>query len=205
MRTVNEVGAFLEWGVPKDLFVPFGEQLERMRTGSSYVVFVYFDRVSQRVTGSSKLKKFLDKHRMGLETGREVDLIITDRLEAGYRAIINRTALGFIYHSDLFQKITPGQKIKGYVKSIREDGKFDLILQKPGYEAVTDVAEQVYNKLKTSGGFLPLTDDSPPGEIQRVLGISKKTFKKAIGGLYRERRIVIEEDGIAIVGAVKAP
>ncbi|MBF0545052.1 MAG: GntR family transcriptional regulator [Candidatus Riflebacteria bacterium] len=197
---VNEIGAFLEWGIPKDLFVPFHEQRQEMIKGSSYLVYVYFDEISQRIVGSSKLNKFLKKNKLDLGIGQEVDLIIADRTDAGYKAIVNKKAWGFIYQSDLFKKIFEGQQIKGYIKSVREDGKFDLLLEKPGYEKVEDIANRIFMTLQKHGGFMTVNDDSPAGEIKLLFGISKKTFKKAIGLLFRQRRINFIKSGIALPG-----
>ena len=205
VATVNEIGAFLEWGIPKELFVPFREQFQRMKEGYYYLVYVYLDEASQRIVGSSKLKKFLSKEPLDLEVGQEVDLIIAERTDAGYKAIINNSAMGLLYHSDLFQIISEGQRIKGFIKSAREDGKFDLVLQKPGYEKVPDVAEQILDILKSNGGVLAVSDKSPADQIMKLFGISKKTFKKAIGALFKARQISIEEKSIRLLSPEKIP
>ena len=203
VKTVNDIGAFLDWGIPKDLFVPFREQGQPMQPGNSYLVYVYFDKVSSRITGSSKLRKFLDKPWFELEVGKEVDLIIAEQTEAGFKAIINHAAWGLIFNSDVFQPLAVGDQVKGFVKAIREDGKYDLVLQKPGYEKVPGIAEQILDALQANGGFLPMNDDSSPEEIKNRFGISKKTFKKAIGALFKSRHITIEPKGISLAGKKK--
>lgn len=199
VETVNEIGAFLDWGIPKALFVPFNQQSRRMKEGFSYLVYVYMDEVSKRITGSTKLKKFINAKSSELTVGQKVDLIIAEQTDAGYKAIINHSTWGFIYHCHVFQTLSEGQQFPGYVHNIREDGKIDLVLQKPGYEKIPDVADQILALLTSRDGFLPLTDDSSPDEIKNLLCISKKTFKKAIGGLFKARKIAIGTDGISLV------
>ncbi len=198
VKSANDVGAFLDWGIPKDLFVPFREQSQPMRVGQSYLVYVYLDQISNRITGSSKLRKFLSKSEHTFTTGQEVDLIIAEQTDAGYKAIVDHGAWGLIFNSDVFQPLRIGQQIRGFIKTVRDDGKVDLVLQKPGYEKVSGIADQILDALSQAGGFLPFNDSTPPAEIQQRFGISKKTFKKAIGALFRERRIIIEEQGIRL-------
>lgn len=196
--TVNDIGAFLEWGIPKNLFVPFGEQKYKMNQGQSYSVCVYIDPTSGRITGSSKLQKFFDRQRLELEIGREVEAMVFGRTDLGFRAVVEHGAWGFLYHNEVFQDLQPGQRIKAFVKSVREDGKCDLILQKPGYEKIPDLADVILQALEDHDGFLPLNDNSSAEAISQRFGISKKTFKKAIGALFRERRIIIETNGIRL-------
>ncbi|MBF0502133.1 MAG: GntR family transcriptional regulator [Candidatus Riflebacteria bacterium] len=195
---VNDVGAFLEWGIPKNLFVPFAQQQEPMKQDCSYLVAVYFDEASQRITGSTKLAKFISKDPVSLEIGQQVDLIVVNRTDIGFKTIINNKFWGFLYHSDIFQPISRGQKIQGYVRTIRDDGKVDLVLQKPGYEKIKDVAEQILDVIKAHGGSLPISDKSSAEEIKTLFGISKKTYKKAVGALFKARRITMDENGIGI-------
>ncbi|HNX75752.1 MAG TPA: S1-like domain-containing RNA-binding protein [Candidatus Rifleibacterium sp.] len=196
---VTASGALLEWGMPKNLFVPLKEQAQKMVKGFSYVVYVNCDRKTGTITGSSLLEKFLTTTPGGLALNQEVELLICDESELGYRAVINHTGLGFLYRNDLFRSIKIGEKTTGFVKNIREDGRVDLYLQKPGYEKIIDIGDQVYDKLRSAGGFLAVTDKSSPEEISALFGTSKKNYKKAVGGLYKKGLISIEETGIRIV------
>ncbi|MCP5007627.1 MAG: GntR family transcriptional regulator [Planctomycetes bacterium] len=197
--SVNRIGAFLDWGLPKDLMVPFGEQAVVMEEGQSYVVRVYVDNRTNRITASSKLDKFLDRKPAGFQVGWGFDLIICNKTDIGYKAIINNSHWGVLHFSDVYEPLRKGEKIKGFIKKVREDKKVDLCLHKPGYEKVTDVAAFIVDVLKKRGGFLHVTDKSSPEDVRRVFGVSKKTYKKAIGALYRKRLVTLEEDGIRLV------
>ncbi len=196
---VNRFGAFLDWGLPKDLLVPFSEQKAKMVEGRSYLVYVYLDLQTQRIVASAKLNKFLDNTPPEYKMGEEVDLIISEETELGYKAIINSEHSGILYKNQVFQPISPGQKIKGYVNKIRIDEKIDLLLEKPGYEKVDTIAEKIFFELKANNGFLAISDKSSPEMIQALLGISKKNFKKAIGHLYKKRLIDFVSDGIKLI------
>jgi len=189
-------GAYLDWGLDNDLFVPKSEQQDKMEDGKSYVVFVFLSEKSNRVTASSKLDKFLDLHPPNFIEGEEVDLIIFDKTDLGYRAVINQSHVGMIYENEVFQKLLIGQQLKGYIKKIREDLKIDLILQQSGYQRVDGVAQATLNIIKEHGGKVTVTDKSPPEDIYALFGVSKKVFKKAIGALYKKRLIIIDETGI---------
>jgi len=195
---VNDVGAFLDWGLAKDLLVPFSEQIQPMKKGRSYLVYIYIDEQSQLIVASSRLEQFISKQSADLKDGQPVDLIIADQTDLGYKAIIDQKAWGILYQTEIFQELAYGQKIKGWVKKIRPDGKIDLCLQKPGYEKVPDLAEQIIQAIAAHGGFIEVTDKSSAEEIKEMFGVSKKTFKKAIGALYKSRRIIMENDGIAL-------
>jgi len=196
---VNNFGAFLDWGLPKDLLVPFGEQQQRMKEGGLYTVYVYLDTTSHRIAASSKLKKFLAAQPTVFEKGQPVDLQISDRTDMGYKAIIDRSAWGVLYHNEVFQKLRQGQRIRGFIKNVRSDGKIDLSLQKPGYEKVLDLSENIMAVIQAQGGFLDVTDKTSAERIYSLFGISKKTFKKAIGALYKAHCISLEKDGIALI------
>jgi uncharacterized protein len=196
---VNHFGAFLDWGLPKDLFVPFNEQADKMVKGQKYVVRVYVDQKTGRIAASSKYNKFLNKTDFDKQEGDEVDLLIANSTELGYNAIINNIFLGLLFHNELFKPINIGDKVKGYVKNIREDGKIDLSLEKQGYQRIDPVAETILNKLNLSGGVLQLSDKSDPELIKKELGISKKAFKQAIGSLYKRKLILIEPDTLRLV------
>jgi len=195
---VNNFGAFLDWGLPKDLLVPFGEQQQRMKEGCFYMVYVYLETSSQRIAASSKVNKFLAAQPAVFEKGQPVDLQISDRTDMGYKAIIDRRAWGVLYHNEVFQKLSQGQRVRGFIKNMRRDGKIDLSLQKPGYEKVPDLSERIMAVIQAHGGFLEVTDKTSAERIYSLFEISKKTFKKAIGALYKAHRISLEKDGIAL-------
>lgn len=198
---VTRYGAFLDWGIEKELLVPFREQDRRMVEGRRYLVYCYVDVETDRLVASARADRFLKKEKPDLSEGEEVDLLIGESTELGVKVIVNQAYGGLIYHDELFQKIHPGERRKGYVRQVREDHKLDISLQPPGYRKVEPNAEKILQKLEEEGGFLGLSDKSPPAEIYRQLEMSKKTFKKAIGALYKERVIRIEPDGIYLVQA----
>ncbi|MCK5822909.1 MAG: GntR family transcriptional regulator [Bacteroidales bacterium] len=196
---VNEFGAFLDWGLIKDLLVPFNQQKQKMEEGQSYLVYIYLDEKSERIAASSKLDKFLDKQPVDYKEGQEVNLIISKQTNIGYKAIINNTHWGVIYKNEVFQTLTKGQKIKGYIKKIREDEKIDLSLYKKGYEKVDDSLNIILEILENHDGFISVTDKSSPETIYEMFGISKKTYKKSIGALYKKKLISIENNGIKLI------
>ncbi|MBI2269950.1 MAG: GntR family transcriptional regulator [Bacteroidetes bacterium] len=195
---VNSVGAFLDWGLPKDLLVPFREQKQKLEVGKSYVVFVYLDVETNRIVASAKPEKFLDRSPADFEEGEGVDLLILSKTDLGYKAMINKTHTGVLYKNEVFESLEKGQQLKGYIRKIRPDGKVDLILHKPGYEKVDDISKQILDKLKEKSGFIALNDKSSAESIYEMFRVSKKTYKKAIGALYRERVITIEDAGIRL-------
>ena len=194
--SITKFGTFLDWGLPKNLLVPYREQKQRMEEGKSYIVYIYLDERSQRITASTKLEQFLDLTPIGFNEGDEVNLFIYDKTNIGYKAIIESTHSGILYDNEVFLKLEIGQQIKGYIKKIREDNKIDLSLQKSGYENVDEVMGKILAKLKEQDGFIPVNDKSPPEVISEIFGISKKTFKKSIGALYKKRLIIMDNDGI---------
>lgn len=196
---VNDIGAFLDWGLMKDLFVPFREQKQKMEVGRSYVVYIYIDEMNGRIVGSAKVENFLDKTPPVFKEGQEVDLIIYTQTDIGYKAIVNNTHTGMLFDTDVFRTLHRGEHTKGYIKKIREDQKIDLVLDKPGYEKVDEISKKILDKLKAENGFIALSDKSPADDIYDTFGISKKTFKKAIGALYKARMITLEEDGIRVI------
>ena len=195
--SVSRIGAFLDWGLPKDLLVPFAEQKAPMEVGKSYLVRVFVDS-SNRLAGSTKIDRFLDDTGLGLKPRQEVRLLIADRTELGIKDIVNHRYWGLLYQNEVFRLLRKGQRVKGYIKRIREDGKLELSLEKPGYAKVEGIAQQILDKLQASGGFLPVSDNSTPEQVQAHFGISKKAFKQAIGALYKQQLIVIEEQGIRL-------
>ena len=199
VNAVNNVGAFLDWGLMKDLLVPFREQKMNMVAGRSYLVYVYVDPDSQRIAASAKLEKFLDNVVPEYKVGEEVSLIVESESELGYNAIINHLHRGILYHDELPGPLNKGQKLKAYIKKVRDDKKIDLSLYRPGYEQVDGISQDILNKLHEAGGFLPFTDKSDAALIFERFAISKKIFKKAIGALYCQRRILMEEKGIRLI------
>ncbi|RPH32571.1 MAG: GntR family transcriptional regulator [Bacteroidales bacterium] len=195
---VSSMGAFLDWGLMKDLFVPFREQKLKMEEGRWYIVTVYLDSETKRLVASAKIEKFLDNIPPDYEAGQEVDLLIVGETDLGFNAIINNQHLGVIYKNEIFQPLRKGERIKGYIKKIREDEKIDLLLQKPGYAKVDDISMKIVNVLKSHDGYLPVTDKSDPDTIYELFGVSKKTYKKAIGALFKFRLIDIEDKGIRL-------
>ena len=199
VNAVNNVGAFLDWGLMKDLLVPFREQKMNMVAGRSYLVYVYVDPDSQRIAASAKLEKFLDNVIPEYQMGDEVSLIVESEGELVYNAIINHLHRGILYHDELPGPLNKGQKLKAFIKKVRDDKKIDLSLYRPGYEQVDGISQDILNKLTLAGGFLPFTDKSDAALIFDHFAISKKVFKKAIGALYRQRRILLEEKGIRLI------
>ena len=199
VKQVNDFGAFMNWGMDKDLLVPFREQNGKMIEGNSYVVFVFVDEMTNRMVGSARLNRFIEPATDDVRENDLVDLLIYSETPLGFNAIINNRFSGLIYKNEIYESIRVGDKVKGFIKTIREDGKIDLRLQKSGYELVDDVKWRILNLLKDSNGLLPLNDDSTPEEIKAKLQISKKAFKKAIGALYKERLIKLTPKGIELV------
>jgi len=191
-------GTYLDWGLQKDLFVPKSEQLVKMEKGRSYGVFVFLDPKTNRITASAKLDKFLSQQSPNYEEGEEVDLIIYDQTDLGYKALVNHAHGGMVYKNEVFQKLHIGQQLQGFIKKIREDHKIDLSLQRSGYQGVDDISRTMLKTIKDHGGRIAVTDKSPPEEIYALFGVSKKIFKKAIGALYKKRLITIDPKGIRL-------
>jgi len=197
-KSVSRFGAFMDWGLMKDLLVPFREQTVPMQEGKSYAVLVYVDEKSGRLAGTAHIEKHLNRGRPLYEPDTEVDLLIYAKSELGYKAVVDHRFGGLLYFSEAYRPLQPGDRITGYVHRVREDGKIDLRSRPTGYAPVGDPAGEIMEKLKAAGGFLPFTDDSDPDEIRRVFGMSKKLWKKATGALYKQRRILIDTDGIRL-------
>lgn len=197
---VNRVGAFLDWGLPKDLLVPFREQRSEMKEGYRYIVYIYADVESRRLVASAKLNKFLDNVPVEYEYNQEVDLLVTQKTEQGWKVIVNSQHSGMIYDNEIFVPVQRGDRLKGYVKHIRSDEKIDVTLQKTGYDVETmdRLAKEIYEKLKASGGIIPLSDKSSAEEIAEIFGCSKKSYKKAIGALYKAKLITITPNTIEL-------
>lgn len=196
---VSAVGAFLDWGLEKDLFVPFKEQKFKMQPGRSYVVFVYLDEVTERIVASNKINKFINNEVLTVDVGDEVDLLVYDKTDLGYNCIINAMHRGLIYHNEIYKDIQAGDNLKGYIKEIRPNNLIDLSLQKLGFKNVLSSTDLILNYLSEHNGYLDLTDKSSPDLIERRFNMSKATFKKSIGILYRQRKVTLHDDGVRLV------
>ena len=195
---INEYGAFLDWGLMKDLFVPFREQKMKMQKGRSYVVHAHVDEESYRIMASAKVERYLSKEKPDYQPGQEVEIMIWQRTDLGYKAIVENQYSGLIYQGEIFKFLEPGMKLTAYIRQVREDGKIDLTLQKDGQKKVEDFSEVLLQFIKDQGGHTLLNDKSAAEDIYEAFGVSKKTFKKAVGDLYKKRLIVLEEGGIRL-------
>ena len=199
VQSVNQVGAFADWGTSKELLIPHREQAKEMEEGHRYIVHIYIDDKSGRIVGSAKLDKFLDNVPATYERNQEVDVLVWKPTPLGYKVIIENSHTGMIYTNQIFQPVHVGEHLRAWVTEVREDEKIDLMLQPMGFRNVIDSAEaQVLRALHLRGGFLTLTDKSDPAEIAEVLQMSKKNFKKAVGALYKQQRITLEDNGIRL-------
>lgn len=197
---VNRYGAFLNWGLMKDLFVPFREQRTRMQVGERHIVHVHIDEETGRIMASAKVEHYLSKGMPEYADGELVHILVWKKTDLGYKAIVDNRYGGLLYQNEIFSPIEVGMSLQAYVKQVREDGKIDLVLQRGGFHRVKDFADVLLAYLKEHGGYAPLHDKSEADEIYAVFGVSKKTFKKAVGDLYKKRLIVLEERGIALNG-----
>ena len=193
-------GAFMDWGIIKDLFIPYKQQKGKILEGKRYLVYIYIDEVSGRITGTTKFKRNQNYENVPFKAGDKVDLIIAGQSELGWNVVVNKKYLGLIYTSDVFKKLYPLSDEIGYIKTIREDGKIDVTLQKQGFvQNIDQFKQKILDKLEENYGLLYITDESSPEEIKEELQMSKKNFKKAIGGLYKENVIEILEDKIKLI------
>ncbi|MCX6291028.1 MAG: S1-like domain-containing RNA-binding protein [Bacteroidetes bacterium] len=200
VKDVNEHGAFLDWGIAKDVFVSYAEQRMEMERGEKYLVFLFIDEFSGRIAATTKWSKFLDDDVTGLETGEEVQLLIAEKTDLGFKAIINNRYEGLLYQNEIFDEIKEGDVKRGYIKQVRDDGKIDLRLFREGYSHIEDTKLVILQYLESNKGVLALGDKSSPEEIYQQLKISKKAFKKTIGGLFRDRLITISDFEIKLTG-----
>jgi predicted RNA-binding protein (virulence factor B family) len=200
VKWVNEHGAFLDWGLMKDLFCPFKEQKQKMQVGYKYVVYAYIDALTYRIVASAKIDKFLSSEEPPYSKGDEVEIIVWQKTELGFKVIVDEKFAGMLFDKDVFQPLRKGDRLKGYIKQIRPDGKIDITLQNAtGVEQVGDFVDRLKQELFASeGGFLPYHDKSEPEEIYSKFRVSKKIFKRAVGMLYKRGLIEIEENGIQL-------
>lgn len=196
---VNQYGAFLNWGLMKDLFVPFREQKMKMEVGKKYIVHVHLDEESFRIVASAKVDRYLSKEKADYKCGQEVEVLVWQKTDLGFKAIIDNKYSGLLYESEIFQPLHVGMKLKAYVKQVREDGKIDLALQKMGQAGVEDFASILLEHIRSNGGYTTFNDKSLAEEIYALFGVSKKVFKKAVGDLYKKRLVVLDEKGITLV------
>lgn len=200
VSAVSEVGAFLDWGLEKDLMVPFREQRQKMEKNRWYIVYLDLDTKTDRLYASNRIEKFLQNEEILVKENEEVDLLILQKTDLGYSVIVNNAHKGLIFENEVFRDLNIGDRMKGYVKKLREDNKIDISIQPIGYKNFNDVnSETIYNTLTENGGFLPITDRSTPEEIYSTFGMSKKAFKRSIGALYKQRKIDLQPDGITLI------
>ncbi|TLS67081.1 GntR family transcriptional regulator [Mariprofundus erugo] len=198
--SVTPIGAFLDWGLPKDLLVPFPEQKPRMEPDKRYVVRAYIDENSDRIVASARLDDFLyDNSEGDFDAGEEVDLFVANKSDLGYKIIINNSHWGLLHYHEVVRPLKRGERLKGFIKQIREDGKIDLTLHKRGRDKTDDAAELVMKVLRRQGGFIPVSDKSPPDVITAQFGLSKAMYKKAVGMLYKRRIIELGDEGIRLI------
>ncbi|MFC0182374.1 hypothetical protein SAMN04515674_101342 [Pseudarcicella hirudinis] len=196
VKDISKLGVFMEWGLMKDLLIPFSQQNSKMAIGKSYLIRIYIDEQTDRIVGSAKLDQFLTNDISGLKEGDSVQLLPFEFTELGIKALVNNSNIGVIYKSEVFQNVNLGEFTNGYIKKIRPDGKLDLSLTKQSYDRIYDCKSVIYEKLLASNDFLPFTDKSDPDSIYNTFEMSKKDFKKAIGGLFKEGKILLKENGI---------
>lgn len=196
---VTDHGAFLDWGLVKELFCPFREQAFKMKPGGWYLVYCYLDDTSGRLVASSKTNSFLDNKELTVQQFDEVDLIVSHPSDIGMNVIVNKQHLGLIFQDDIFKDLSIGDRLKGIVKKVRPDNKLDITLGQIGYRNIEPNAEKIMHELHDNSGFIKLTDKSSPDEIKNRLQMSKKNFKKALGSLYKQRLVEIKSDGIYLI------
>jgi predicted RNA-binding protein (virulence factor B family) len=199
VKQLNKMGAFLDWGLPKDLLVPFNQQHSPMEEGKYYLVRIFLDTTTDRIAASSKLDKYIDIWPADYQKWDKVKLMIGGKTDLGFKAIINDKHWGLLFDNEIFQPLRVGRIVDGYIKNIREDGRIDLSLSRTGEGKVNDFADKLLAHIAENGGFSPLHDKSSPELIQRTLGVSKKTFKATVGNLLKKGKVTIEKDGIRII------
>jgi Uncharacterized protein conserved in bacteria len=196
---VNSIGVFLDWGLPKDLLLPYSEEKRQMTAGEYVVVHVYLDKHTRRITATARLDRYLDKTPPTYQVGQEVDLLVAEATDMGFKAVINNKHWGLIHKNEIFKFMRAGKQEKGYIKEIRADGKISLSLQPVGQEAASSLNSKILSKLRDNNGVLPVSDKSAPEVISNLFGVSKGNFKKAIGALYKEGKIAIHPDRIELI------
>ena len=203
---VNQYGAFLNWGLMKDLFCPFREQKKKMEIGESYIVYIHLDEESYRIVATAKIDKYLVSAKSaGLKERQEVDLLVWQKTDLGFKVIVNNLYQGLVYRDQIFQYIHTGDRLKGFVEKERPDGKLDIILQPTGRRQTLDFADTLLAWIKSHDGFCPFGDKSAPDDIKRTFQVSKKVFKKAVGDLYKRHLITITARGLQLTATAEQP
>ena len=197
--STNHYGAFLDWGLPKDLLVPFSEQQQKLQEGYSYTVFLFVDTETQRIAASTRLEDWLALDANHFKPRQAVELLIYGKSDLGFKAVVDGTHLGQLYTNEVFRPLHYGERLKGYIKQLRPDGRIDLMLQLPSHIERDQLSEAIVEHLQKNGGVTQLTDQSPPDDIYQVFGVSKSNYKKALGKLYRERLITIDKHQITLL------
>lgn len=197
--SITTIGAFLNWGLTKDLFVPFDEQKFKMEEGKEYLVHAFYDEKSDRIAASSRIERYSGGTEHNYSDEQIVDLIICSETDLGFKAVVDGKYWGVLYRNEIFQKLSYAQQIKGYIKKVRTDGKLDLCLDKPGPQKIDSVSQAILDKLNENDGFLEITDKSSPELISQMFGVSKKSYKKAIGALYKRKHITLLDNGIKLI------
>ncbi|HTM66583.1 MAG TPA: S1-like domain-containing RNA-binding protein [Flavipsychrobacter sp.] len=195
----TDYGAFMEWGIMKDVFVPLSHQLSRMQEGEKYIVYLFIDEMTGRVTATEKFQKFLSNDELTVKENETVDLLVWQQTDIGYKVIINNKHTGVVHFSDVFRDLQYGEKLKGFIKKIREENKIDVAIGERGYERVSPETERLLQLLRENDGYLPYNDKSSPDDIYSFFGISKKTFKMSVGALYKDRKIELTKTGIKLL------
>lgn len=199
VKQITRVGAFLDWGLDKDLLLPFREQKETLHEGDSVFVYLYLDESSNRIVASQKLTKFLSHEDPEYDEGERVDIFICDKTDIGYKVIVDNSHWGLIYNSELFRPVQQGLITYAFVKKVRDDNRIDVMLEKSSVKVVDNIEQVILQKIRDNGGFLAVTDKSSPQEIAELFSVSKKIYKKAVGYLYKNRFIDILPDGLKIL------
>ncbi|MDE6159234.1 MAG: GntR family transcriptional regulator [Bacteroidaceae bacterium] len=195
---VNQFGAFLQWGLLKDLFVPFREQKMKMQKGQSYIVHVHLDPESFRIVASAKVERYLSSEVTGLKPGDKVDVLVWQKTDLGFKAIVNNKYSALIYDNQVFRPLRTGDRLEAYVRLVRPDGKIDITLQPTGQQAALDFSDVLLRYLQQNGGRTVLGDKSPAEDIYEAFGVSKKVFKKAVGDLYKRHLVTLTSEGIEL-------
>lgn len=196
---VNNIGAFIDWGLPKNILVPFREQKIKLKEGDNACVYIYLDEETKRIVASAKIENFLSKEFPPFVPKEKVEIFIYKQTDLGYKVIVNQAYDGILFKNEVFQKLSVGEKHSAYIKKVRDDGKIDVSLYKTGYNQVVDFSALLIDALRENEGFVPVTDASSPETIHAYFGVSKKVFKKAVGDLYKKRMIRIEDNGIRLI------
>lgn len=197
--SVTKQGAFLDWGLMKDLFVPASKQVSGMRLGGEYLVMLYIDEMTGRVAATEKVENLMSNDILTVKEMESVDLLVYRTSELGYVMIINNKHIGILHGNEVFQQLEIGDRVKGFIKKIRPDNKIDLILGKPGYTKVEDESAKILRLLQENNGYLPYNDKSDPTDIYAFFGMSKKAFKMTTGNLYKQKKIQFTQTGIQLI------